>query len=120
MQPSGRPQPVGAYDLLQDFACDEASVRVIELNTMATRVMPHKHEHCAQIYVALEGSTVVSVDGVETILHPYETRRVPAHSAHSAWPAGDAPSVIMNISVPPLRADDQSPLSPADTGATPG
>ncbi len=106
-----RPAPVGLYQILQDFECPTASVRVFRMTSSGDAVAGHIHRRSMQIYVALEGSVLVDVDGVETLLEPYGALPVWPGSRHSATPAG-ADAVLMNISIPPLAADDQiaSPL----------
>ncbi|MCC7088171.1 MAG: hypothetical protein M9925_00060 [Chloroflexi bacterium] len=103
---SPRPAPVGLYQILQDFECPTASVRVFRMASTGDSVAGHVHRRSMQIYVALEGSVVIDVDGVETLLEPYGTMAVWAGSQHSATPVG-ADAVLMNISIPPLAADDQ-------------
>lgn len=106
---SARPQMAGRYELLLDFETATATVRVIRLRSEALVVAGHVHQYTDQVYVATEGRTVVTCDGVETVLGPYEALPVPRGSLHSARAAGEE-SVVLNISVPPLRADDQAPL----------
>lgn len=112
-----RPIPVGVYEILQDFTCPTASVRVFRLAAEGDAVGGHVHRRSMQIYVALEGSVAVEVEGVELTLHPFDALPVWPGQKHRASPiAGDA--LLMNIAVPPLAADDQVPLSemgePAD------
>lgn len=111
---AARPTPVGLYHLLTDFECPAASVRVLRMSGEGDAVGSHVHRRSAQIYVALEGSVAVEVDGVEHILRPYETLAVWPGSVHRASPV-DGEAVVMNISVPPLGADDQLPVA-APTG----
>jgi mannose-6-phosphate isomerase-like protein (cupin superfamily) len=101
-----RPAPVGLYHILQDFECPTASVRVFRMASTGDAVAGHVHRRSMQIYVALEGSVLVDVDGVETVLEPYGALPVWPGSKHSATPVG-ADAVLMNISIPPLAADDQ-------------
>ena len=105
-----RPAQVGLYQVLQDYAGPTASVRVFKLKAGADAVGLHVHKKSAQIYVALEGMVVVDVGGQETALKPFDVLQVPAGAAHGASPAG-GDAVLMNISVPPLEADDQVPVS---------
>jgi mannose-6-phosphate isomerase-like protein (cupin superfamily) len=101
-----RPIPVGIYQLLQDFECPAASVRVFRLEGERDAVGSHVHRRSAQVYVALRGTVMVDVDGVETVLAPYQALAVWPGEGHSASAVGGE-AVLMNISVPPLRADDQ-------------
>jgi hypothetical protein len=104
-----RPVPVGVYEILQDFSCPSAGVRVFRLNDEGDAVGGNLHRRSMQIYVALEGSVVVEVEGVERTLTPYDALPVWPGMKHRASPvAGNA--VLMNISIPPLGADDQLPL----------
>lgn len=114
---SPRPVPVGLYQVLQDFECPTATVRVLRMKPGADAVGGHVHYRSMQIYVALEGTVLVDVDGVETVLKPYAAFPVWPGRRHSASPVhGEA--VLMNISIPPLEADDQVPIAtvfdPAD------
>lgn len=105
-----RPEPVGTYEILEDFNSPTASIRVFRMSTQAEAVGGHVHRRSIQIYVALAGLAAVQVDGVETRLHPYQALSVWPGSVHSATPIGDD-AILMNISVPPLGADDQAPQS---------
>jgi mannose-6-phosphate isomerase-like protein (cupin superfamily) len=103
-----RPALVGDYELLLDFESRGAGVRVLRLID-AAGIEPHMHHRTRQIYVALEGMSVVEIDGIETEIAPYAALEVAPEQVHSARPAG-ATSLVMNISVPPLSTDDQVPL----------
>lgn len=97
---------VGDYQLLQDFECAAASVRVFAMPFGTGAVGGHVHRRSMQIYVALEGAVAIDVDGVERTLLPYEALAVWPGSLHRASPV-DADVVLLNISIPPLAADDQ-------------
>lgn len=107
-----RPTPVGNYEVLQDFESVDASIRVIEMGDSSHTVGPHVHLHSTQTYLALEGTVSVTVDGVETVIRPYECVHVPVGARHATRPVGGR-AVIANISVPPLRVDDQLAAAPA-------
>lgn len=113
-----RPTPVGLYHLLTDFECPAASVRVIRMSGEGDAVGSHLHRRSMQLYVAIEGSVAVEVDGVETVLHPYEVMAVWPGSVHRASPV-DGTAVVANISIPPLGADDQVPVSEGTVGRQP-
>jgi len=102
---------VGQYELVQDFDSPEASLRVFRVWAGGHEVEPHVHQHSTQFYVALEGSVIIQRDGVETVIQPHEILRVTRGTSHGARAAG-AEALVLNISVPPLRADDQVPVSP--------
>jgi len=104
---------VGNYDLLEDFESDDATVRVLRLAPDGQSIQPHLHERTTQIYVALEGRLRVEVEGQATDLHPYRATVIPAGMAHRAV-AIDEAAVLMNISIPPLAADDQIALPKFD------
>lgn len=106
-----RPVPIGEYEVLQDFECPTASVRVLRLTGPAESIQAHVHRRSMQIYVAISGRSIVSIDGQDHLLEPYDTVPVWPGSAHSATPA-NGETVLLNISVPPLGADDQLPLQP--------
>ena len=117
--PSERPANVGHYQILEDLEAPDASVRVIQM-TGAEEVECHVHQRSAQIYVALVGKVVVLCDGEETVLEPYRAFPVPRQSSHGVKPYGHGPAVVLNVSVPPLEADDQVPtLSPAQAATVP-
>ncbi|MCC6382744.1 MAG: cupin domain-containing protein [Dehalococcoidia bacterium] len=106
-----RPPRVGRYTVLTDFQASGASVRVFELGQATGAVEAHVHQRSAQIYVALEGQVVIVREGHETTITPYEALEVPAGQVHAARAAGGR-AVVMNVSVPPLAADDQMPATP--------
>ena len=106
-----RPVPIGDYEVLQDFDCPTASVRVLRLAGPAESIRAHAHRRSMQIYVALSGRAIVSIDGEDHFLEPYDTVPVWPGSAHSATSA-DGETTLLNISVPPLGADDQLPVQP--------
>jgi|GEM_PF-951143 len=110
-----RPVPVGTYELLTDFVAQNASIRIFRMHGAGERVEPHVHHKSAQIYLLLEGAARITVDGVDHVLHPYQAFSVPVGVPHAAVPIGEE-AVLANISVPPLRFDDQLP---PDTPAAP-
>lgn len=97
---------VGDYEILQDFECPAASVRVFDLPVGMGAVGSHIHHRSMQIYVALQGAVMIEVDGVERTLLPYQAMAVWPGSVHRASPL-DATATLMNISIPPLGMDDQ-------------
>ena len=97
---------VGDYEILQDFESPAASVRVFAMPVGVGAVGSHVHRRSMQIYVALQGAVAVEIDGVERTLLPYEAIAVWPGSKHCASPV-DGDVVLLNISVPPLAADDQ-------------
>lgn len=105
-----RPTPVGLYQLLQDFDCPAASVRVFRMDGERDAVASHVHRRSTQIYVALRGTVMIDVDGMETVLAPYQALAVWPGQAHSASAIGGE-VILMNISAPPLAADDQVPVA---------
>lgn len=107
-----RPAPVGLYEMLQDFECPSASVRVFVMHGPGDAVGGHVHRRSVQIYVALEGTVVVDVDGTEHRLAPYAALPVWPGSVHRASPLA-GPAIVMNISIPPLGPDDQLPVGEA-------
>jgi len=107
---STRPTPVGLYHLLTDFECPAASVRVFRMRGEGDAVGSQVHRRSMQMYLAIEGTVVVEVDGVETVLKPYEVLAVWPGSVHRASPL-DGEAVVANISIPPLGADDQVPIA---------
>ena len=97
---------VGEYQILQDFESPSASVRIFAMPLGAGAVGSHVHRRSMQIYVALQGAVAVEVDGAERTLLPYEAMAVWPGGTHRASPV-DGDVVLMNISIPPLAADDQ-------------
>jgi len=115
---SPRPAQVGNYDLLEDFETDDATVRVLRIAPAGQSIQQHLHERTTQIYVALQGHVRVEVDGKTLDLEPFRATVIPAGKAHAAA-AVDEMAILMNISVPPLAADDQiltSRLERAEAG----
>jgi mannose-6-phosphate isomerase-like protein (cupin superfamily) len=103
-----RPAPVGHYDIVTDFVAPGASVRVFRMRGVGERIEPHVHHCSAQVYLVLEGEVRITLDGVEHFLAPYQALSVPIGISHSAVPL-EGEAVLANISVPPLRFDDQLP-----------
>lgn len=101
-----RPVRVGEYELLTDFECPSASVRVFRLLPRHP-VQTHEHRKSMQIYVALEGDVEIEQDGVIQALRPFEAVAVWPRTRHSARVHSGDMAVVMNISIPPLSADDQ-------------
>lgn len=101
-----RPAPVGRYEVLQDFDCPAATVRVLRLAGAAEHIDQHLHRRSMQIYVSIDGEARIVVDGVEHVIRPYEALPVWPGSEHGAV-AGSAEATLVNISIPPLAADDQ-------------
>ncbi len=101
-----RPPQVGTYELIQDYDSPAATVRVFRMRNTGDAVKPHVHTRSAQIYVAIEGALEVVIDGASKVIQPFETAVVPLGTTHGARPAGTT-AVVMNISIPPLAADDQ-------------
>ena len=105
-----RPPMVGSYELLLDFESADLSVRVFRLEPTAGAVDLHVHRHTNQTYVVLEGNAVISRDGLEDTLGPHQAATVEVGTVHGARASGGE-AVLMNISVPPLRIDDQVPVA---------
>jgi mannose-6-phosphate isomerase-like protein (cupin superfamily) len=108
--PAQRPVPVGVYELLSDFDSKRMSVRVFRLVRESEYVDRHRHRKSTQVYVAIDGRVAITRDGVESVLSPFEALEVPPGTIHGAR-ALDQTAVVMNISSPPLDADDQVPLA---------
>lgn len=114
-----RPPQVGNYELMTDYESNEMTVRIFRMVAGVERVEPHVHQRSAQVYVPLVGQVTVEVDGVETTVNPYHVHCVAAGRAHSARPATGT-VIVMNISVPPLEANDQVPVAEvSDPGSMP-
>lgn len=111
-----RPGKVGIYELLQDYEVPEASIRIIRMASEGQAVERHLHHRSMQLYVALDGRSIVERDGVATELRPYEVCVVEPDVAHAAH-AVEGTAVVMNISMPPLSADDQVPVPRIEAAA---
>ncbi len=105
-----RIEPVGQYELLQDFSSEHMSVRVLRLLRGEGSVQRHVHQRSAQVYVAIEGRVAIERDGEETVLEPYQALEVKPGAVHAARPVGEY-AIVANISVPPLAPDDQLPAA---------
>ncbi|MCC7363423.1 MAG: hypothetical protein IT303_03550 [Dehalococcoidia bacterium] len=106
-----RPPMVGRYQLLLDYECPDATVRIIRLKAGHQAVEQHLHHHTNQIYVTIEGEAIISNEGVDIPLPLHHATTVTRGSLHSAR-AKDGDAIVINISVPPLRPDDQKPAHP--------
>lgn len=107
----GRPTPVGDYEVLKDHEWPTASVRILRLGHGGP-IEAHVHLRSMQIYVALEGRSVVTIDGTRHVLDRHDAIPVWSRGVHSASAESET-SVLMNISIPPLAEDDQIPASAA-------
>lgn len=105
------PEQVGSYRVLQEFRSREASVRIIEMNYPDAVIAPHVHLRSNQSYLAISGSIIVTVSGIEHTIGPYEIVNLPIGEIHSARPV-DGTAILANISVPPIAPDDQRPTPP--------
>ncbi len=105
-----RPTPVGKYEILQDYETKTASVRVIRMEGSVEQIEQHIHHKSMQIYLVIAGEARITADGVEHIMRPFETLSVYAGTAHGAAPVGPQ-AILANISIPPLQADDQLPVT---------
>lgn len=108
-----RPQPVGRYEVLEDFECHSASVRVLKLEGATEHIDQQATRRSMRIYLSIGGTARVTVDGVTHLLQPYAALAVWPGSEHGAAPAGSE-AILVNISIPPLTADDQLPVTPAE------
>jgi mannose-6-phosphate isomerase-like protein (cupin superfamily) len=106
---SPRPIPVGVYELLSDFDSKRMSVRIFRLKRGTEYVDRHRHRISTQVYVVLEGEVAILRDGIESVLGPRQALEVLPGVVHAARSMSET-AVVMNISTPPLRADDQAPL----------
>ena len=104
-----RPAHVGNYDLLEDFDTESATIRVLRMAPTGQTIQQHRHEKTTQIYVALQGRIRVEVEGKTIDLEPYRATVIHAGKPHGAAPAGET-AILMNVSIPPLAADDQLPV----------
>ena len=105
MVDQSRPR-MGTYEILQEFVADEMSFRIFRLKRDAQIVDRHLHRRTTQFYVGLDGTVLVECDDTSVEIVPYDCVRVGPGAVHRASPAGDT-AVVLNISVPPVQANDQ-------------
>jgi mannose-6-phosphate isomerase-like protein (cupin superfamily) len=65
----------------------------------------HLHRRTTQFYFVIEGKVKAIVGGVNKNLGPMERLRVTSNTPHAIGTNSNA--VVLSISIPPLRKDDQ-------------
>jgi mannose-6-phosphate isomerase-like protein (cupin superfamily) len=104
-----RPGRVGNYELVEEFESDEASLRILRMEKTDQAIQAHIHRRSMQIYVALQGRVAVDRDGETRRLEPYQAVIIQPETVHAAYPETET-AMILNISIPPMAADDQVPV----------
>ena len=96
---------MGEYEILSHTAMPECSIRIIGMKA-SERVGAHHHEMSTQIYTVLEHEVEARVGEHTFRLRPYETVRIEQGTVHSIR-AVDGPALVLSLSIPPLKRDDQ-------------
>ncbi len=102
--------PLGDYEVVSDTRTKEASLRLLRLKA-GTRVLPHFHRHCTQVYLVITGSVDIQLGDGHLWAKQFDTVRIPPMTAHAL--KGIENSMVLSTTVPPLLADDQVPIEPA-------
>ena len=95
---------MGDYQVLADMRIPECSLRVIRLSS-GRMVNLHVHRKTTQVYFVMEGDAIAIIAGEKKKLDPLESLRVPSDTPHAL--STDSAAVVLSISIPPLRLDDQ-------------
>ena len=95
---------MGNYQVLADMRMPECSLRILRLSRGKT-VNLHVHRKTTQVYFVIEGDAVATVAGEDKKLGPMESLRVPIDTPHAI--STESTAIVLSISIPPLRLDDQ-------------
>jgi len=95
---------MGDYEILADMRMPECSLRILRLSRGKT-VNLHVHHKTTQVYFVIEGDAVATVTGETRKLGPMESLRIPTDTPHAL--STESTAVVLSISIPPLRPDDQ-------------
>ena len=95
---------MGDYQVLADVRMPECSLRLLRLS-LGRAVNLHVHRKTTQIYFVIEGDAVATVAGENKKLGPMESLRIPIDTPHAI--STESTAVVLSISIPPLRPDDQ-------------
>ena len=95
---------MGDYQVLADMRTPECSLRVLRMSPGKT-VNLHIHRKTTQVYFVVEGDAVANVAGEKKKLGYMESLRVHSDTPHAI--STEASAVVLCISIPPLRLDDQ-------------
>ena len=95
---------IGDYQVLADVRMPECSLRLLQLSSDRA-VHLHVHHKTTQIYFVIEGDAVATVSGENKKLGPMESLRIPIDTPHAI--STESTAVVLSISIPPLRPDDQ-------------
>ena len=95
---------MGDYQVLADMRTPECSLRVLRLN-QGKKVNPHIHHKTTQVYFVIEGDAVATVASESKKLSSMESLRVAGDTPHAL--STETSALVLCISIPPLRLDDQ-------------
>ncbi len=95
---------MGDYQVLTDMRMPECSLRILRLSPGKT-VNPHVHHKTTQVYFVIEGDAMATIAGENKKLGPMESLRIPIGIPHAL--STESTTVVLIISIPPLRLDDQ-------------
>ena len=95
---------MGDYHVLADMRTPECSLRVLRLSPGKT-VNLHIHRKTTQVYFVIEGDAIATVAGENKKLGSMESLRVHSDTPHAI--STESSAVVLCISIPPLRLDDQ-------------
>ena len=95
---------MGDYQVLADMRMPECSLRLLRLSR-GMSVNLHVHHKTTQVYFVMEGDAVATVAGEKKKLGPMESLRVPIDTPHAI--STESTAIVLSISIPPLRLDDQ-------------
>ena len=95
---------MGDYQVLADMRTPECSLRILRLSP-GRKVNLHIHHKTTQVYFVIEGEAIAIVAGENKSLGSMESLRVPVDTPHAL--TTESTAVVLCISIPPLRLDDQ-------------
>ncbi len=95
---------MGDYQILADMRTPECSLRVLRLNR-GMEVKLHLHRRTTQVYFVIEGDVIATIGSENKKLGPMESLRVTSDTTHAL--GTDSTALVLSISIPPVRHDDQ-------------
>ena len=95
---------MGDYQILADMRTPECSLRVLRLSR-GMKVKLHLHRRTTQFYFVIEGDAIATIGGENKKLGPMESLRVTSDNPHAL--GTDSTALVLSISIPPVRHDDQ-------------
>jgi mannose-6-phosphate isomerase-like protein (cupin superfamily) len=72
---------------------------------------PHFHKNSDESYLILSGTATLQINGVETVLHPWDTVLIEPMDVHQIFNHGDEDLLFLAVCVPAWHPDDSFDIS---------